>query len=247
MTKLRKLFSQGMVNLSEVLPKLAWLLVIVAAYIKGDDESKGFLKRIKRERQWYKANGDSTFLIDYSLDEKSVVFDVGGYIGNSAASIYCKFGSTIHIFEPVKVYIDRLESRFGENKKIFLHEYGVGGETTDLEIFISEGGTSLFSNHINYKSKELIKINSLKDVLQKLNVIEIDLISINIEGAEYALLEHAIDNNLLINIRYIQVQFHDISDDSICRRELIRDKLKLTHSEKYCFPFVWEAWERVDS
>jgi len=69
--------------------------------------------------------------------------------------------------------------------------------------------------------------------------------SINIEGGEYALLDHILESNLINKISYLQIQFHDISDTSEKHREEIRRKLELTHQEKFCFPFVWEGWQSL--
>ncbi len=246
MKKFRQFIALSLVRISKFLPKISWGLILLAAYIKYDRESKDFLKRIRREKPWYRADGDHTYLTNYQLDFDSIVFDVGGYIGNSAASIYCKYGSNIHIFEPVVEYVDRLKTRFGQNKKIHIHDFGLGSITNEHEIFISEGATSTFGDHITFTEKKTIKIKSLLETLEILNVEKIDLISINIEGGEYDLLDHIFSNNLINKIRYLQVQFHDISDASEYQREQIRGKLKLTHREKFCFPFVWEGWEIID-
>ena len=246
MKQIRILFAKYLVKISKFLPKVSWGLILISAYIKGDNESKDFLRRIKREKSWYKANGDQTYLLDHKLSSQSIVFDVGGYIGNSAASIYCKYGATIHIFEPVEEYVSRLIKRFGENRKIHIHNYGLGSKTEDLLIYVSEGATSTFGSRINFTDKKSIKIKSFVEVFNVLKIDEVDLMSINIEGGEYDLLDHIIDNNLLSRIRYLQIQFHEIAEDSEVRRNNIRSHLKLTHHESFCFPFVWEGWVRLD-
>ena len=246
MNQVRIIFAKYLIKFSEFLPKVSWGLVLISAYIKGDTESKDFLRCIKRERSWYKANGDQTYLVDHELSSQSIVFDVGGYIGNSAASIYCKYGATIHIFEPVDEYASRLIKRFGGNRKIHIHNYGLGSKTEDLLIYVSEGATSTFGSRINFTDKKSIKIQSFTEVLNILKIDEVDLMAINIEGGEYDLLDHIIDNNLLSKIRCLQIQFHEIDEDSEVHRNNIRSHLKLSHQESFCFPFVWEDWVRLD-
>ncbi len=245
MNKLRQFISLSLVKISEFLPKVAWGFILLAAYIKYDRESKDFLKRIRREKSWYQADGDHAYLTNYQLCSDSVVFDVGGYIGNSAASVYCKYGSNIHIFEPVVEYVDRLKKRFGQNKQIHIHDFGLGSITNKHEIFISEGATSTFGDHINFTEKKTIKIKSFLEALETLDVEKIDLMSINIEGGEYDLLNHILEAKLINRVCYLQIQFHDINERSESQREEIRVKLKLTHKEKFCFPFVWEGWEII--
>lgn len=147
--------------ISFLLPKISWRVKIFSELINGSNESKEFLKRIKRERLWYQSNGNETFLLDYELDENSVVFDVGGYTGDFAAQIYCRSGANVYIFEPIDQYIDRLEKRFRNNTKIHTHHYALVDTSSISEIFISEGGNSFFSNNLQTSEKQSIKMLSL--------------------------------------------------------------------------------------
>lgn len=42
--------------------------------------------------RWATDKGDSTHRLNYDLDENSIVFDVGGYLGKWAELIYAKYG-----------------------------------------------------------------------------------------------------------------------------------------------------------
>lgn len=141
---IRKFISQALILLADLLPKVRWRMLILSAFINGDNESKEFLQRIKREAPWYKKNGDSNFLLNFDLNENSIIFDIGGCIGDFAAAIFCRSGGVLHIFEPVKNYVAILQKRFGRNPKIFIHDYAVGAKTEELEIFYAHGGTSFF-------------------------------------------------------------------------------------------------------
>ena len=65
---------------------------------------------------------------------------------------------------------------------------------------------------------------------------------INIEGAEYDLLEHLIDTGLISNIHNIQVQFHDFVSNAEQRMIMLQKELEKTHGLTYQYPFVWENW-----
>ena len=58
---------------------------------------------------WFRDNGDKTLRLNYELNEKSVVIDLGGYEGQWAADIFCKYVCSIHVFEPVKKFADNIE------------------------------------------------------------------------------------------------------------------------------------------
>jgi hypothetical protein len=75
---------------------------------------------------------------------------------------------------------------------------------------------------------------------------EIALLKLNVEGAEYELLNHIIDAKLHRRIRNLQVQFHQIEDEPF--EELygaIASKLSETHTLTWRYPFVWENWRRL--
>ena len=53
-----------------------------------------------RLKNWYEDNGDATLRLDYDLDEHSLGFDLEGYEGKWSAQIFCRYASTVFIFEP---------------------------------------------------------------------------------------------------------------------------------------------------
>lgn len=242
----RKFFANFFSFITFLLPKISWRIKIFSEFINGSNESKEFLKRIKREKPWYKCNGNETLLLNYELNENSIVFDVGGYTGDFAAQIYCRSGANVHIFEPIDKFTDLLYKRFFKNNKIYIHHYALSDKTSDFEIFISDGGSSFFSNNLQASEKQCIKVLSFQDALSDLNIDHIDLVSMNIEGAEYQLLEHIINTKAINKIKYLQIQFHELDDESGIKRDQIRSLLSVTHKERFCFPFVWEAWEKID-
>jgi hypothetical protein len=73
----------------------------------------------------------------------------------------------------------------------------------------------------------------------------IDLIKINVEGAEYEILEKVLDHGLAGQLHDIQVQFHGVVPDAAARRDALRGRLVRTHRLTYDFPFVWENWRRT--
>ena len=66
---------------------------------------------------------------------------------------------------------------------------------------------------------------------------------INIEGAEYKLLDRIIDTGLINNINHLQIQFHkkDIENPEYKREKAI-SKLSETHNNIWSYYYVWERW-----
>ncbi len=71
----------------------------------------------------------------------------------------------------------------------------------------------------------------------------VDLMKLNIEGAEFDLLDRLIAKKLHKKVTDIQIQFHKIDDKSEERRNKIREKLSKTHDCTWNYPFVWENWK----
>lgn len=72
----------------------------------------------------------------------------------------------------------------------------------------------------------------------------IDLMSLNMRGKEYVLLEQLIKSSFIKNIKNIQVKFDDAVPQAREQMRTIRRKLRETHMPTYQYEFVWENWER---
>ncbi len=196
-------------------------------------------KQARRVEIWKKANGDLTLRLDYKLNEKSIVFDLGGYQGQWTSDIFSKYRSRIYVFEPVREYADFIKNRFKQNKKISVYNYGLSEENKTLDIYLNNESTSIIKQT---SDKEKIKLVKFSDFIKKYEISSIDLIKINIEGAEYDLMDHIIETDFISKIKNVQIQFHDFILDAEDRRKNIQDKLKKTHISTYSYPFVWENW-----
>lgn len=212
---------------------------------------KNFLKRprltirekILKERvvPWLKANGDRTLRLNYDLLNKdSLVFDIGGYVGDWSKNIFSKYACNIFIFEPVKSFSQDISTRFKNNNAIRVFNFGLGNRNKSSYISLNGDASSTLKDGRN---KEKIEIKNISEFITDNNISTIDLMKINIEGGEYDLLESLIDNNLIKNIKNIQVQFHDFFPGDKERMENIQTALKETHSITYQYLFVWENWK----
>ena len=83
--------------------------------------------------------------------------------------------------------------------------------------------------------------------MNEFKIEEIDLLQINIEGAEYDILDNWIDNKVINKIKTLQIQFHNFKEipNYVERRENIRNNLlKLGFTEKFNYQWVWECWTK---
>lgn len=205
-----------------------------AFYIEKD---RAIIERTK----WYRDKGDEYLRLEYNLNQDSIVFDIGGYVGDFAEKISKKFGCKIYLFEPSQSFYKKCLERFKDNKNILCFNYGVGDLNGDF-ILSNDNEASSTKRKISDKEGEKIKIKKISDIIEELKVNNIDLMKINIEGGEYDLLPFLINENLILKINNIQVQFHNFVPNAVKKREEITNLLKNTHKNDWSYYFVWENW-----
>jgi len=196
---------------------------------------------VNTSTRWRGDNGDATHRINYDLTKDSIVFDIGGYLGVWATDICCKYGCKMYIYEPVPMYADVLKNKFSNNENVTVFRYGLAHTNADTVMSITGEASSLIQDgteHIEVYVKDVVTEISEKACF-------IDLLKINIEGAEYLLLERLLQEPMLLNmIGNIQIQFHIWTKNYESRRDAIRDKLSVTHELTYDYPFIWENWKK---
>jgi len=198
-----------------------------------------------RQREWHAVRGDETLRLDYDLDASSIVFDLGGYKGQWASDIFARYASQIYVFEPVGAFAVRIQKRFERNPRILVHPFGLASADGVVTIAVTESDwSSIHRVGADGTRSEECKLVRASEFLNNGGFDRIDLMKMNIEGAEYDLLEHLVESGLVTRIGNIQVQFHDFVTDAATRMRTIQDALERTHRLTYQFPYVWENWQR---
>lgn len=201
-------------------------------------------KHDKEVKRWLSDGGDSSLRFNYDLNEQSIVLDLGGYKGQWASDIYARYNCRIMIFEPVRLFAEKIKKRFERNFKIEVFCFALGASQRRETVTLGDDGTSVYRNG---SSKEMIQFEDVVTFFDEHGISEVELMKINIEGGEYELLPKMIEAGLVRSIKNIQIQFHDIDSVSEKRMRQIRSDLLKTHVPTYQYEFVWENWERVDS
>ena len=212
---------------------------------KAGQVSLGVGKRIspvlmeQRVVPWFQDKGDSTHRLQYDLNASSIVLDLGGYEGQWASDIYSRYCCTVHVFEPVQAYAENIQRRFAGNAHIQVYPFGLGATNTEIQIGLSNDGSSVFQKTAQTETGQLVEAKAFFD---RNGIGEIDLMKINIEGGEYEFLEYLLDTGLAVKIKNVQVQFHDFVPNAETRMKSIQERLSQTHSLTYQYEFVWENW-----
>lgn len=166
---------------------------------------------------------------EYDLKPESIVIDIGAYQGEWANEIHARYGCQVVVVEPTE-YIRDYQHGPIVNKAAGTHngKMPFGGRAYYTSAF--EQGDHEY---------ECFDVNVLLEQYES-----IDLLKINIEGAEYDVLSHIIGAGLHTRIKNIQVQFHQIAGAPFEKwYKEISDKLNETHSLTWHYPFCWENWK----
>ncbi len=187
----------------------------------------------------FRQDGGNNLLYNHNLNEDSLVFDVGSFKGGFTQRISQLYNCNIYSFEPITEFYNQQMATFANNKKVKIFNCGLGNQTQQVKIGISEDNSGRYTNS---DIMETCRIVDFVDFLDDFKIDQIDLLAINIEGEEYDLLERIINHNLLGKIDSLLVQFHYMNYFPHERRDKIRLELSKTFECKFNYPFVWECW-----
>lgn len=191
---------------------------------------------------WFNIDGDINLRVNYNLAPSSVVYDVGGYVGDWASAIYTKYKCNLEVFEPIEEFADKIERRFSGKPKIKVNHFGLVDKTHKMKITLDGASSSTHKFSKDFTDVQLVRAASFIIEHHK----KIDLMKINIEGDEYPLLEHLIKTGCIKKIDNVQVQFHDFVPRAASKRSKIRNELSKTHYLTYSYPWIWENWRLID-
>ena len=191
--------------------------------------------------KWYREGGETTLRFNYPLTCESIVFDIGGYQGYFVREIVARYDPHVYVFEPVPEFFEQLVKEFGANPKAKMCNYGLSdGDSISQMLLAGESSTIYMAGEM----QATVQVRDIQTVVQELGITRIDLIKINIEGAEYKLLRRMLATGLVSICQDIQVQFHTFYPNSGRLRSEIRSALQETHFITYDYPFVWENWRK---
>ena len=215
------------------------ILLIYRAYFIKDKYTVDVIK-------WFKDEGDKTLRYNYpDLNKNSIVFDLGGYVGDFANKINSKYGCKVYIFEPHPKFYDTCVERFKNNDDVIPLNYGLSDTEGKFLLSNSVDGSSFSNPNLKNTKGISCKVKEFLSTMNDLEVKEVALLKINIEGVEYQLLNHLANKDSLDLVKEYQIQFHNFIKDSVQMRHHITQSLSKTHKRTWCYYFVWENWKKI--
>ncbi|MHC4526260.1 MAG: FkbM family methyltransferase [Planctomycetota bacterium] len=161
-------------------------------------------------------------ILNIKSDRRKVFIDLGGHVGETVRRFYKEVDDAnryeIHTFEPHPESMKKMKLTCGELMNVVFHQAVVSAVTRFREMWMgsvndADGSTIVkgkttggvdYANTINVKSISLASF--IKDEL-KLDGAYV-ILKMNIEGAEYEIMQHILDKNLMPIFDQIYVQTH---------------------------------------
>ena len=142
------------------------------------------------------------------LNQNSVAIDLGASVGDVANYIYDKNKCNLECYEPNKICYDILNKKFANNKKVNTYNLAVSNiskkqklylsnlnfKKKNLLIFSQSSSLDMDKKNINSENFIYVRVININRILNKFKYI--DLIKIDIEGAEYKILDELIKKKI---------------------------------------------------
>ena len=159
------------------------------------------------------------------LPPAPIVFDVGANVGDYASLVLAaRPDARIWCFEPSAVAFERLSASLGE--RVVALQIGLSDTTGDAELFAPVTGSPMSSLYqrshpsIEFKPSGRVNLRTLDEVCRDLSIEKIDLLKLDVEGNELAVLTGAEGMLRSGAIDAIQFEFGGSNIDS---RTFLRD------------------------
>lgn len=200
-----------------------------------------FRARKRQVKAFRAAHGRGTPERYEGLNAGDVVLDVGGYHGDWAARMTELYGVVVHAFEPHPRFAEMMAERFTGRSDVHVHDFAIGAEAGTLALSDDENASSAL---VQSGAQVTGAVLPVEDVFDELELAEVKVIKMNIEGGEYDLLPALIDTGLMARVDRLTVQFHNYDAGQVDARDAIREGLSRTHNCVWEYPFIWEEWAR---
>lgn len=152
---------------------------------------------------------------------RNVAIDIGANVGLFTEYCLDSGFKKVLSFEPNREAVEEFRKMHQSNSSVELRDIAVTGDGEPVELSVNPGN-SLVSSISKSVGNNTISVGSqsLNSILSEFD--EIDLLKIDIEGAEYSLFEKT-ENELLGKVKNLILEFHDNTDGRV---EFLINKLQ---------------------
>jgi FkbM family methyltransferase len=169
-------------------------------------------KAIDCKHKWYGSSYGGFYINPDFINEQSIIYSFG--IGKDVTfDMTCinKHGCSVFGFDPTPKSINYIHTH--KISPLFkFHNYGIATTTGCQDFFLPSNergvsGSLVHSEVVDISKKIQVQMKSFDDIARQLGHNKIDVLKMDIEGAEYEVLQAIMKSKIRIN--QILVEFHD--------------------------------------
>jgi len=178
------------------------------------------------------------------------IVEIGGNRGDDIDEFLKKHEeAVIFTFEPTPHFFGLLKSKYQDNPHVNVSNEGASDTSGEAEFIMDGFGSSGLQNTINGEHVK-VQLSDVDDILTRVSQrigSPPDVLSINCEGCEYAVMQRLIDKGWLGKIPFIQLSWHTPNqvNDRVAKRCNIEKALRQSHDRIYSAKYGWTGWKVV--
>lgn len=186
-----------------------------------------------------KGHREAAILGALNLEPDDLALVAGGYKGETVGFLRELYDCHVATYEPQAWAVRELLERFGNDDKVYIRPYALG-VTDDMQpMYEFETDACSFLPIDGSRQSALGQMREAVGLLHELYTLP-RVVVLNIEGYEYALLDHLHKADLIRTTQYWIIQFHRASE--MCH-ERSRTLTQLADSHDLLWATVnWECW-----
>lgn len=182
--------------------------------------------------------------VQFPLDEKSIVLDIGAYKGRWSKEIANRYGSRIYAFEPQQWAFEIARKELAEGPNIHLYNFGLGVESGNFEMeeFETDGASFVLGFSQRQQSGEGVLMD-MASWLKENRINQIDLIMMNIEAYEFKLIPYMIGRGILPKVKYFMCQFHPRTYEQQDEFEVLKKQIEEIMDVHFDYGIMLMCWK----
>ncbi len=211
----------------------------IIAFIEANREARR--RRVRSPMgDFYRAGGNS-LLYDLPITSSDVIIDAGGYTGEWTSGALVRYGCRSEILEPVPEFARVCNELFRRNSLVRVHISALGAVSGEMNLHLDGNASSAFVES-DRKAPVVAPVSGVCEFIDSIGYPRIGCLKLNVEGAEYEVLERLLASGYIRRIDCLLIQFHRQPDNWSTRYQAIRTTLQETHHMEWGFEMVWEKW-----
>lgn len=173
----------------------------------------------------------------YPITPQGLVVDVGAYHGQWCKEMARTYGCRVIAFEPVWRHFTETVCNTMEEQVCVINA-AVDAAGSETEIGVSNDSSGQFSPSAIRQKASVVRVVPL---IRALGVV--DVLKLNCEGGELAILDILINSGLIANIKNVQAQFHMSVPGAMESYNRITAGMERTHEAEWDSAPVWQNWK----